>query len=97
MKCWGMEVSMQNLAPSQMPCEEERGFPGTPNETNKKLLLLPAFVLHSHLGTPVMFSPASPHPLKLREIPVYSRTEVELPKLKECTLSSLDYRLQLSL
>lgn len=84
-----MEVSMQNLAPSQMLCEEERGFPSTPNERKN--------IRSSHLGTPVMVSPTSWHHLKPRQIPVYSRTEVELPKLKECPLSSLDYRLQLSL
>lgn len=36
-------------------------------------------------------------PLKPKQIPVYSRTEAELSKLKEYPLSSLDYRLQLSL
>lgn len=28
-----MEVSMQNLAPCQVPWEVERDFPSTPNET----------------------------------------------------------------
>lgn len=36
-------------------------------------------------------------PLKPKQIPVYSRTEAELSKLKEYPLSSLDYRLQLNL
>lgn len=44
-----------------------------------------------------MFSPASPYPLKPRQMPVYSRTEEELPKLKEFPLPTLDDGLQLSL
>lgn len=36
-------------------------------------------------------------PLKPKQIPVYSRTEAEFSKLKEYPLSSLGYRLQLSL
>lgn len=36
-------------------------------------------------------------PLKPKQIPVYSRTEAELSKLKEYPLSHLDYRLQLNL
>jgi len=67
MKCWGMEVSMQNLAPSQMSCEEERGLPQH-TQQNKKHLLLLAFVLPS--GTPMMFSPTSLHPLKPRQVSV---------------------------
>lgn len=36
-------------------------------------------------------------PLKPKQIPVISRTEAELSKLKEYPLSRLDYRLQLNL
>lgn len=40
---------------------------------------------------------SSQPPLKPEEIPMYSRTKAELSKLEEYPLSSLDYRLQLSL
>lgn len=40
---------------------------------------------------------SSQHPLKPKEIPMYSRTEAKLSKLEEYPLSGLDYRLQLSL
>lgn len=36
-------------------------------------------------------------PRKPKQIPVHSRTEAELSELQEYPLSSLDYRLQLSL
>lgn len=56
MKCWGMEVSMQNLAPSQTTCEEERGFSSILNATK---CICPSHLLYFHLGMPVMFSPTS--------------------------------------
>lgn len=73
-----------------------KGLPRHTSET-KNHLPLPSSVLRSLLETPVMFSPAPPHPLKLGQIPTYSRTWVELPKLKECPFSRVDYRLQIDL